>query len=235
MISATSSVNVSYDPQLEAALFMRKVYAFMCAGLGVTALTAWLVANSVTMQELIFGNRLVFYGLLFAELGMVIAFSAMVRKMSPGSAAILLFCYAVVNGMTLSIIFMLYTHASIFSTFLVTAGTFGGMSLYGFVTHRDLSGFGHFMIMGLWGLILASVVNVFMHSSALYWATTYLGVFIFTGLTAYDTQKIKEMNTLGGQGGPGEDTKLALNGALVLYLDFVNLFLYLLRIFGRRK
>ena len=235
MISATSSVNVNYDPQLEAALFMRKVYAFMCAGLGITALTAWLVSNSVTMQQLIFGNRLVFYGLIFAELGMVIAFSSLVRKISAGNAAILLFCYAVVNGMTLSIIFLAYTQASIFTTFLVTAGTFGGMSLYGFVTHRDLSGVGHFLIMGLWGLILASIVNIFTHSPAIYWATTYLGVLIFVGLTAYDTQKIKEMNTLGGNGGPGEETKLALSGALMLYLDFVNLFLYLLRIFGRRK
>ncbi|MEO6954352.1 MAG: Bax inhibitor-1/YccA family protein [Polyangia bacterium] len=235
MISATSSVNVSYDPQLEAALFMRKVYAFMSAGLGVTALTAWLVANSVTMQQLIFGNRLVFYGLLFAELGMVVVFSSMVRKMSASNAAILLFCYAIVNGMTLSIIFLLYTHASIFTTFLVTSATFGTMSIYGFFTHRDLTSFGNILMMGLVGVIIASVVNIFTHSPALYWAVTYLGVFVFTGLTAYDTQKIKDMNTLGGNGGPGEDTKLALSGALMLYLDFVNLFLLLLRLFGRRR
>ena len=235
MIPAQSYGQTHAAPLAESqATFMRKVYAYMTAGLAITALTSYLVANSHTMVELIFGNRLVFFGLLAAELGMVWAFSRMVNRMSVGDAATLLFCYSVVNGLTLSCIFLLYTGASIAQTFMVAAGTFAGMSVYGYTTKRDLTGFGHFAIMALWGLILASVVNMFMRSPAFYWMTTYAGVLIFVGLTAYDTQKIKSLNALGPDGSDAQ-TKGAMQGALVLYLDFVNLFLYLLRIFGRRR
>jgi FtsH-binding integral membrane protein len=214
--------------------FMQKVYAYMTAGLAITALTAFFTSHSTTLLGIIFGNPLVFYGLLLAELGMVIAFSGWVRKMSIGDAAILLFCYAVVNGLTLSVIFLRYTEASIAQTFLVAAGTFGGMSVFGYVTKRDLSGLGNFAIMALWGLIFASVVNIFLHSTAFYWATTYAGVLIFVALTAYDTQKIKSLHAVAAEGSEGQ-SKLAMQGALMLYLDFVNLFLYLLRLLGRRR
>jgi FtsH-binding integral membrane protein len=218
----------------EQAEFMRKVYAFMTGGLFVTALTAWLVAHSSTALAIIVGNRMVFYGLLFAELAMVWTFSSMVKSMSASGAASLFFLYAITNGLTLSIIFLLYTHQSIYTTFLVTAGTFGGMSAFGYMTKRDLSGVGHFAIMALWGLILASIVNFFLRSPMMYWLGTYVGILIFVGLTAYDTQKIRELNVIGNAG-TDEDHKEAIHGALVLYLDFINLFLYLLRLLGRRR
>ena len=216
----------------EQADLLRKVYTYMTGGLGLTALTAFLVAHSPTALAFIFGNPVVFFGLIIAELVMVFAFSRVVRTMSASSAATLFFVYAITNGLTLSVIFLRYTTGSIYTTFLVTAGTFGGMSIYGYLTKRDLSGVGHFMMMGLWGLILASVANLFMASDTLYWLTTYMGVFIFVGLTAYDTQKIKDL----AHGGDAETvSKDAIHGALVLYLDFINLFLYLLRLLGRRR
>ena len=218
----------------EQAEFMRKVYAFMTAGLLLTALTAWLVAHSPTALQLIVGNRAVFYGLLIAEILMVISFSRMVGTMTAGGAASLFFLYAITNGLTLSVIFLLYTHASIFTTFLVTAGTFGGMSLYGYLTKRDLTGVGHFAMMALWGLILSSIVNMFLGSSSFYWLSTYAGVLVFVALTAYDTQKIKQLYVVGNAG-TDEQHKKAIHGALVLYLDFINLFLYLLRLLGRRR
>ncbi len=218
----------------ETAEFMRKVYAFMTGGLLLTALTAFLVAHSPTAMELILGNRAIFYGLLFAELAMVWTFSSMVKSMTASGAASLFFLYAITNGLTLSVIFLVYTHQSIYTTFLVSAGTFGGMSAYGFLTKRDLTGVGHFAIMGLWGLILGSIVNLFIGSSMFYWLSTYAGILIFVGLTAYDTQKIKQLNVIGNAG-TDEDHKEAIHGALVLYLDFINLFLYLLRLLGRRR
>jgi FtsH-binding integral membrane protein len=165
---------------------------------------------------------------------MVVAFSRMARTMTSGGAASLFFLYSIVNGITLSVIFLVYTKASIVTTFLVTAGTFGGMSVYGHLTKRDLSSWGNLLFMGLWGLILGGIVNIFLRSPGLYFITTSFGVLIFVGLTAYDTQKIKQLNVLGNAG-TDEDTKEAIHGALVLYLDFINLFLYLLRLFGRRR
>jgi FtsH-binding integral membrane protein len=218
----------------EQAEFLRKVYAYMTGGLALTALAAWLVAHSPTALQLIVGNRAIFFALIGAELLMVFFFSAMARTMSASGAASLFFLYAIVNGLTLSVIFLAYTTASITTTFMVCAGTFGGMSIYGYLTKRDLTGVGHFMMMGLWGLILGGIINMFMRSDTLYWLTTFMGVLIFVGLTAYDTQKIKELNVIGNAG-TDEDTKEAIHGALVLYLDFINLFLYLLRLLGRRR
>jgi uncharacterized protein len=218
----------------ETAAFMRKVYAFMAAGLLATGLTALFVASSPTAIRLILGNRMVFYGLLLAELGMVWGFSAIARRTSAVGAGALFFVYAIVNGLTLSVIFLLYTASSIASTFFVTAGTFGCMSLYGLVTRRDLTSVGNFMMMGLIGLIIASIVNLFLQSPMIYWLTTCMGVLIFVGLTAYDTQKIKQLNVIGNAG-TDDDHKEAIHGALVLYLDFINLFLFLLRILGRRR
>jgi len=218
----------------EQAEFMRKVYAYMAGGLALTALAAWLVAMSPSAVQFIFGNRIVFYGLLAAELIMVFSFSAMAQRLSASGAASLFFLYSTVNGITLAFVFFVYTTASVYATFLVTAGTFGGMSIYGYLTKRDLTGVGHFMMMGLWGLILAGIVNLFMRSDTMYWLTTFMGVVIFTGLTAYDTQKIKDLNVIGNAG-TDEDAKEAIHGALVLYLDFINLFLHLLRLLGRRR
>jgi uncharacterized protein len=217
----------------EQAAFMRKVYAFMASGLGMTALTAMIVVGNDSLLRAIL-NRPVFYGLLIAELVMVWSFSALARRTSAVGAAALFFVYAIMNGLTLSIIFLVYTRASIATTFYVTAGTFGAMSIYGYTTKRDLTGVGHFMFMGLIGVIIASVVNLFMHSPMLYWGITYFGILVFVGLTAYDTQKIRELNVLGNAGSD-EDHKEAIHGALVLYLDFINLFLYLLRLLGRRR
>jgi FtsH-binding integral membrane protein len=218
----------------EQAGFMRKVYAIMSLGLGATGLTALVVAHSEAATRMIFGNRGVFYALLIAELIMVWSFAALARRMSAIGAAALFYLYAIVNGLTLSVVFLVYTQSSIASTFFVTAGTFAAMSAYGYFTKRDLTGLGSFMLMGLIGLILASIVNLFLHSPMLYWGITYFGILIFVALTAYDTQKIKELNVIGNAG-TDEDHKEAIHGALILYLDFINLFLYLLRLLGRRR
>jgi uncharacterized protein len=212
------------------AAFFRKVYAFMALGLAATGVTAMLVASSPAALHLIVGNRIVFLGLLFAQLAMVWAFSSMVTRISRAAAGAMFFAYAVMNGLTLSVIFLAYTGASIASTFFITAGAFGALSAYGYATKRDLTGVGSFAMMGLFGLIIASVVNLFLHSSMLYWLTTFVGVIVFTLLAAYDTQKIKQLNVGGETGEKG-----AIIGALMLYLDFINLFLFLLRLLGRRK
>jgi FtsH-binding integral membrane protein len=213
---------------------MRKVYAIMAAGLGATAVTSVVVASSETLTRAVFGNPIVFYGLLIAELVMVWTFAALARRMSSIGAGLLFLVYAITNGVTLSFIFLVYTKSSIASSFFITAGTFGAMSAYGYVTKRDLSGLGSFAMMGLIGLIIASVVNLFLGSPLVYWLTTFMGVIVFTALTAYDTNKIKQLNIIGNEG-TDEDRKEAIHGALVLYLDFINLFLYLLRLFGRRR
>jgi FtsH-binding integral membrane protein len=218
----------------EQAAFMRKVYAIMAFGLGATGLTALVVANSATALKLIFGTPGVFYALLIAELIMVWSFATLARRLSAVGAAALFYVYAIMNGLTLSVVFLVYTQGSIASTFFVTAGTFAAMSGYGYVTKRDLTGVGSFMMMGLFGLIIASIVNLFLGSPMLYWAITFFGVLVFVGLTAYDTQKIKELNVIGNAG-TDEDHKEAIHGALILYLDFINLFLYLLRLLGRRR
>jgi FtsH-binding integral membrane protein len=218
----------------EQAAFMRKVYAFMAAGLAATGGVAMGVASSDAATKFIFGNPPVFYGLLIAELVMVYTFSALARKMSAIGAGALFFVYAITNGLTLACIFLVYTKSSIATTFFITGGTFAAMSAYGYVTKRDLTGAGNFAIMGLIGLIIASLVNFFLHSEMIYWLCTFAGVLIFTILTAYDTQKIKKLNVIGNAG-TDDDHKEAIHGALILYLDFINLFLMLLRLFGRRR
>lgn len=218
----------------EQAAFLRKVYAIMAVGLGVTALTAMLVVRSETMLRLIFGNRLVFYGLLVGELAMVWGYLKLAPRMSALGSGALFFSYAIVNGLTLSVIFLAYTAGSIATCFYVTAGTFGGMSIYGYLTKRDLSGVGHFLSMGVFGLIVAMVANWIIGSTMLYTMISVFGVFIFVGLVAWDTQKLKQINVIGNAG-TEEDHKEAIYGALILYLDFVNLFLFILRLFGRRR
>jgi len=213
--------------------FLTSVYGWMTAGLGLTAVVALFTASSQAMLQLVFGNRLVFFGLIIAELGLVIALSAAIRRLSATAATGLFLLYAALSGVTFAAIFLAYTSSSIASAFFVTAGTFGAMSLYGYLTKRDLSSWGSFFFMGLIGFLLASLVNLWLQSALIYWVTTYLGIFIFVGLTAYDTQKIKALGAAGLSG--AEHRKAAILGALTLYLDFVNLFLLLLRLFGRRR
>ncbi|MFQ5449057.1 MAG: Bax inhibitor-1 family protein [Nitrospinaceae bacterium] len=218
----------------EQQRFMVRVYNWMTGGLAVTGFLAFFVANNEMMLSIVFGNPIVPILLIVAQLGLVVYLSGWVSKMSASKATGIFMLYAGLTGITFSSIFLAYTASSITSAFLVTAGTFGAMSVYGYTTKRDLTSMGSFLFMGLIGIIIASVVNMFLQSEAIYWITTYAGVLVFVGLTAYDTQKIKEMNVLGNEG-TEEDTKEAVIGALRLYLDFINLFLMILRLMGDRR
>ncbi len=222
-----------YQSKLAQSTLIKNVYLWMTAALAITGITAMAVNNSYAMQQFIFGSRFMFFGLIIAELALVWYVSARIQSLSFTTATGLFMLYSFINGLTLSVIFLAYTTTSIASTFFVTAGTFGAMSLYGYFTKKDLTSLGNLLFMLLIGLIIATVVNIFWANSTLYWITTYAGIFIFVGLTAYDTQKIKRL--LSGQEITEESQKMALLGALSLYLDFINLFLYLLRIFGDRK
>jgi len=218
----------------EQASFITKVYSWMTLALVITAVVAMLTASSPALINLIFGNRIGFWVLVLGQLGLVMYLSSAINRMSATVATAAFIVYSVVTGLVLSSIFVLYTASSIAATFFVTAGTFGAMSMYGYYTKRDLTKLGSLLVMALIGLIIASVVNIFWANSTLYWITTYAGVLIFVGLIAYDTQKIKAMNIIGNEG-TEEDRKEAIMGALTLYLDFINLFLYLLRLLGSRK
>jgi hypothetical protein len=231
----SSIAHVSQDAiAAEQQRFMVKVYNWMTVGLAMTGGMAFYIANTETLMQWLVQHTGVLIVLLLAQLGMVVYLSGWVQGMSASLATGVFTLYAGLNGVTFSFIFLAYTSTSIASTFFVTAGTFGAMSLYGYVTKKDLSGWGSFLFMGLVGLVLASMVNLFLHNETLTWITTYAGVLIFVGLTAYDTQKIKTMNILGNEG-TEEDHKEAIIGALTLYLDFINLFLSLLRIMGERR
>jgi len=226
----------SHDSRYELAVqrFMVKVYGWMAAALMVTGFVALLVVSNESLLDLIFGNKLVFYGLILLELVLVGYMAIWVRNMTASTATLVFLLYACLNGVTMSFIFLIYTTGSIASTFFITAGTFAVMSIYGYTTKSDLSKWGNILFMGLIGIIIASVANMFMNSPVLYWITTYVGVLVFVGLTAYDTQRIKESAAIGTEDSE-EESKAAVMGALTLYLDFINLFLKLLRIFGRRK
>ena len=218
----------------EQQRFMVRVYNWMGAGLALTGGMAWFTSTNETVLNILVTNPMLFMVLFLVELGLVFYLAARVMNMSASQASGVFFLYASLNGVTLAPLFLLYTNASLASTFAVTAGMFGAMSFYGYTTKKDLTSWGSFLFMGLIGIILASIVNMFMNSSAIYWIVTYAGILIFVGLTAYDTQKIKEMNILGNEG-TEEDTKEAIRGALSLYLDFINLFLMLLRVMGDRR
>ncbi|MFQ5671880.1 MAG: Bax inhibitor-1 family protein [Nitrospinales bacterium] len=218
----------------EQQRFMVKVYNWMTAGLAVTGAMAYFVSHSETMVNLILGNQIVFFMLIIGQLGLVFYLAGWVQSMSASLATGVFMLYAGLNGLTFSLIFLAYTASSITMAFLVTAGTFAAMSVYGYTTKKDLTSWGSFLFMGLIGIIIASLVNMFFQSEMIYWVTTYAGVLIFVGLTAYDTQKIKMMNVIGNEG-TEEDQKEAISGALALYLDFINLFLMLLRIMGDRR
>ncbi len=216
-------------------LFLRGVYNWMSLGLGLTALVAYMVATSPAIAQAIFGNPLLFWGLVIAEFGLVMAISGAVHRMSAGMATGLFLLYSALNGATLSSVLMVYTASSVFKAFIVCTGMLALMSVYGATTKKDLTSWGSFLFMGLIGIIIASIVNIFMASTALDFAISGIGVLLFTGLTAFDTQKLKMM----GESAPMDDT-LAIRrgtilGALTLYLDFINLFLFLLRFFGSSR
>ncbi len=214
---------------------MRKVYVWMTLALVLTGITAYGVASSPSLMMTIFQTPAIMWGLIIAELAIVIAISAAINRLSLTTATLLFVLYSVLNGATLSLIFAVYTMSSIANVFFITAGTFGVMAAYGYFTKRDLSSWGKLLLMALIGLIIATLVNVFLvKSSGFDLILSYAGVLIFVGLTAYDTQKIKQMLAMQTDMGEGAQ-KVALLGALSLYLDFINLFLYLLRIFGRRE
>ena len=215
-------------------VLMRKVYTWMALALVITGLTAYYVASSPAVLSLIFGNQIVFWGLLIGEFALVMGVTAAINRLSLTTATLLFVLYSVINGATLSSIFMVYTMSSITSVFFITAGTFAAMAAFGFFTKTDLTSMGKILLMALIGLIIATLVNIFMKSEGLAVILNYLGVLVFVGLTAYDSQKIKEMMLMAPDAGEGAQ-KLALLGALSLYLDFINLFLYLLRIFGSRR
>lgn len=223
------SVNTAYRT------LMGKVYLWMTLALAVTGLTSLYVASSPGLVQSIFASRGTFWLLVIAELALVFILSARIMKMSFSTAGIMFAIYSVLNGVTMSFIFIAYTSTSIATAFFVTAGMFAAMSFIGFVTKKDLSSFGSFFTMALIGLIIASVVNIFLNSSVMYWIITYVGVLLFVGLTAYDTQKIKQMLIEYGDEVNDSTQKLALIGSLSLYLDFINLFLYILRLFGNNK
>lgn len=215
-----------------ASVYMRHVYQWMTAGLGVTTVVAWSVAATPAIRDAILGNTLIMIALIVAQFGLVIALSAAVHKMSAATATGLFLLYSALTGAMLSSIFVIYPIASIANAFLVTTGTFLAMSVYGTVTKRDLTAMGSFLFMGLIGIIIAMVVNIFLKSSMMDFIISCLGVLIFTGLTAYDTQKLRRF----GESAPLEDgtavRRGAIMGALTLYLDFINLFLMMLRLFG---
>lgn len=220
--------------QVVQAAFMSKVYTWMSGGLAITGLIAMYVASIEGIELMILENTMLFYGLIIGEILLVGYLISMINKLSAQTAGIIFTIYAALNGVTLSTVFIIYTSASIASTFFVTAGTFAIMSIYGYYTKKDLTSWGNLLFMALIGVIIASVVNFFMQSEMLYWLITYAGVFVFVGLTAYDTQKIKRMSTTS-EIGSEQESKGAIIGALTLYLDFINLFLLLLRVMGDRK
>lgn len=207
----------------------------MTMALAITGLVAMYMAKSLTLLQMILGSSFGMWGLLIAEIGLVWYLSARIRQISFTTATVLFIIYSILNGATLSVIFLTYTASSIANTFFITAGTFAATGIYGYVTKKDLSSLGSLCIMGVIGLIIATVVNIFLASDALTMVISYIGVALFVGLTAYDTQKIKRLLLSNDMEVNEETQKIALLGALTLYLDFINLFLYLLRILGDRK
>jgi FtsH-binding integral membrane protein len=222
--------------QVRVNSFVRSVYNWMAIGLGITGVVAYGVANSPVVKEIVFGAPLVFFGLIIAQLVMVYMISARIERMQASTATMLFIVYSALNGATLSSIFLAYTQSAITSTFFVCAATFTACSVYGWTTRRDLTTMGGFLTMGLIGIVIASVVNMFVQSGAVSTIVSYVGVLVFVGLTAYDTQDIKNMALSQPDGiDAGAVRKGAILGALKLYLDFINLFLMLLRIFGSSR
>ena len=226
--------NKDYAMSTAFPALMRKVFVWMTLALAITGLTAYGVATSPAILSLIFSSNVTFFGLIIAEFALVFAISGAINRLSLSTATMLFILYSVINGATLSSIFFAFSVATIGKVFFITAGTFGAMALVGYTTKTDLTSMGKLLFMALLGIIIASVVNMFVASSGLDLILSYVGVLVFVGLTAYDTQKIKQMCQAAPDAGESAQ-KLALIGALSLYLDFINLFLYLLRIFGNNR
>lgn len=228
----------SRDRELEMSttfpILMRKVYMWMTMALAITGITAYYVAHSETLLTAIFTNQAVFWVLVIAELGLVIGLSAAINKLSLTTATLMFVLYSLINGTTMSFIFLAYTASSVTNVFLITAGTFAAMAAFGYFTKVDLTSMGKILMMALIGIIIATIVNIFTKSEGLTVILNYVGVLVFVGLTAYDSQKIKQMLQMAPDASEGSQ-KIALLGALSLYLDFINLFLYLLRLFGSRR
>lgn len=223
-----------WDVSTVFPVLMRKVYVWMTLALVITGFTAYGVATSPGILQAIYTNQILFWGLIIAEFALVIGVSAAINKLSLTTATLMFILYSVINGALMSYIFLAYTASSVATVFFITAGTFGAMALIGYTTKTDLSSMGKILFMALIGLVIATIVNLFVKSSGFTLILSYVGVLIFVGLTAYDSQKIKQMLLQAPDAGEGAQ-KLALLGALTLYLDFINLFLYLLRIFGKRE
>ena len=215
--------------------YMAQVYGWMASGLFLTAFIAWYAANTPAVMQFVFASKITFFGLIIAQLALVFVISGLVHKLSGAVATSLFMLYSALTGLTMASIFLVYTYSSIASTFVVAGGMFGAMSLYGYTTKRDLSGFGNILFMALIGIVLASLVNFWLQSEALMWAVTYIGVVVFVGLTAYDTQKLKNIGQQIDVNDRENLRRYSIVGALTLYLDFINLFLMLLRIFGNRR
>ncbi len=217
---------------VEARRFLTRVYLWMTGGMALTAVTALYISSTPSLVMGLMQNRLLFYGLMVAELVIVVAFVSLSRRVSHAVATAMFLGYAVLTGVTLSVVFLAYTSSSIAGTFIAASGTFAGVSVFGAVTKRSLASWASFLFMGLFGVVIASVVNLFLGSPLVSWVTSSVGVLVFTGLTAYDTQKLVLMSA---EEGINADSRAAVRGALILYLDFINLFLDLLRLFGSRR
>ena len=230
------AVSQNRDLEMQAAfpVLMRKVYTWMTLALVLTGLTAYGVATSPGIMMALYSNSALMWGLVIAEFALVIGISAAINRLSLATATLMFVAYSVINGAMLSSIFMIYTAASIASVFFITAATFAVMALIGYTTKTDLTSVGKLLFMALIGLVIATIVNMFIGSDGLTMICSYVGVLIFVGLTAYDSQKIKQMLQQAPDAGESSQ-KLALLGALTLYLDFINLFIYLLRIFGSKR
>ncbi len=226
----TYSSSVSRDRSL-----IKNVYLWMTAGLALTGVVSFGLSSNQSLMIAFVSNQVLFFGTIIAELALVMYLSARIYKMSTTAATLSFALYAFLNGVTLSVIFLAYTGATISLAFFTTAATFGAMSLYAMTTKRDLSGMSHYLMMGVFGIIIVSVINIFLKSPAVYYLISYVGVLVFMGLTAYDTQKILKMSAQAGSASEEQYIKFSIMGALKLYLDFINIFLFMLRIFGRRR
>ncbi len=231
----TNNLTRNLAEKTAQSVLFRNVYTWMTLALVITGAVAMYMAKSMTLLSMIMQNSLLFWGILIAELGVVWYLSARIHRISFTSATLLFILYSILNGATLSMIFLIYTMSSIATTFFVTAGTFGVMALFGYVTKKDLTRLGSLCFMGIIGIIIASLVNIFLQNSMVEMIISYIGVLLFVGLTAYDSQKIKRLLMQDGVEINETTQKIALLGAMTLYLDFINLFLYLLRILGDRK
>lgn len=229
-----TGVAILSKEEREQRNFITKVYGWMTFALAITGITSYFVYQNPAIISVLSTNVYILIGIFIGELIIVGALSMLIKKMSVFIATVIFILYSLLNGLTFSLLFLLFTRESIAITFFITAGIFGVMSLYGFTTKKNLTGIGALSMMAIVGFILASVINFFFFNKTFYWIISFVGVIAFVGLTAYDTQKIKELNIIGNEG-TDEDKKEAIMGALTLYLDFVNLFLLILRFTGRKE